>query len=269
MSDPELRQLRERILALQGELDRHKRAVQFQETTEANLHLFARGLAHDFNNLLTGILGHASLIQSANDTGEESREAAGIIYKAAERASQLVAQLMHFTRGGMGRSLPVDLHATVREIAEMLKRSLEPGIHVELRLNATRPLISGDAGQIHQMFLNLALNARDAMPDGGTLSFETSDHPGGDFPAPAIRISVLDTGCGIAPAIRETIFEPFFTTKPLGRGSGMGLAIVDRVVRGHRGAIRVYSEAGRGSEFRILLPGRRALPGIDGDETAA
>lgn len=261
MADPELHRLRERIHALQAELDKHKRATDFLETSETNLHLFARSLAHDFNNLLTGILGHAALIQSSSDAGEESREAAGVIYKAAERAGELAGQLMHFTRGAMGRALPVDIHSTVREVADHLRRSLEPNLHLSLKLDATKPHISGDAGQIHQMLLNLALNARDAMPDGGTMSFETSDYAGGNhFHDPAVMLTVRDTGSGIAPEILDTIFHPFFTTKPKGRGSGMGLAIVDRVVNNHRGKVTVETEIGVGSAFRVYLPVRRALP---------
>lgn len=261
MADPELYRLRERIQALQTELEKHKRATEFLETSETNLHLFARSLAHDFNNLLTGILGHAALIQSSSDAGEETREAAAVIYKAAERAGELAGQLMHFTRGAMGRALPVDIHSTVREVADLLKRSLDPNLHLSLKLDATKPHISGDAGQIHQMVLNLALNARDAMPEGGTLSFETSDYPGGsEFNDPSVVLTVRDTGSGIPPEIRDTIFQPFFTTKPKGRGSGMGLAIVDRVVRNHRGKVTVETETGIGSAFRIFLPVRRALP---------
>lgn len=261
MADPELHRLRERIQALQTELDRHKRATEFLETSETNLHLFARSLAHDFNNLLTGILGHAALIQTASDAGEESREAAGVIYKAAERAGELAGQLMHFTRGAMGRALPVDIHSTVREVADLLKRSLDPNLHLSLKLDAAKPHISGDAGQIHQMVLNLALNARDAMPDGGTLSMETADYPGGaEFNDPAVVLTVRDTGAGIPPGIRDAIFQPFFSTKPKGRGSGMGLAIVDRVVRNHRGKVAVESEMGVGSAFQVYLPIRRTLP---------
>lgn len=261
MADPELQRLRERIQALQAELSRHRRATDFLETSETNLHLFARSFAHDFNNLLTGILGHAALIQTATDAGSETREAAGVIYKAAERAGELVGQLMHFTRGGMGRSLPVDLHATAGEVAGLLKRSVDTNLHLALELNATRFQISGDPGQIHQMLLNLALNARDAMPEGGTLSIETADHPGGGaFRDPAVALTVRDTGCGIAPAIRDAIFQPFFTTKPKGHGSGIGLAIVDRVVRSHRGHVTVESEPGAGSAFRIYLPLPRAFP---------
>lgn len=261
MAEPELQKLRERIQALQSELDRHKRTSDFLETSEANLHLFARGLAHDFNNLLTGILGHAALIETASDAGPETREAAGVIYKAAERAGELVGQLMHFTRGGISRALPVDLHETVREVAGMLKRSVEPNLHLAIALEATEFQVSGDPGQIHQMVLNLALNARDAMPEGGILSFETRDHPGSaEFRDPAVELTVRDSGPGIPPEIRETIFQPFFTTKPKGRGSGIGLAIVDRVVRNHRGRVTVESEPGAGAAFRVWLPLRKALP---------
>ncbi len=259
MADPELTLLRERIQALQVELAKHKHSAHVLETTETNLHLFARGLAHDFNNLLTGILGHAALIQSAGDVGEESRDAAGVIYKAAERATELVGQLMNFTRGGIVRALPFDVHEAVREVAELLRRSLEPDIQLVINLRASRPFVNGDRGQIHQALLNLLLNARDAMPGGGTLTVETADHAAGgaEFADAAILVAVRDTGGGIPESIRDTIFKPFFTTKPKSRGSGMGLAIVDRVLKNHRGAIFVSSRLGEGTEFRVYLPVRQ------------
>jgi signal transduction histidine kinase len=255
MREPELEQLRERIHAVQSELDRQMRDTQFIETNEANLQLFARSLAHDFNNLLTGILGHAALIQTSPDAGEESREAAAVIYKAAERAADLVRQLRHFTRGALTLPQPVDLHATIREVAGLLKRGLEPSLNLVLSLEAVEYHVNGDAGQIHQMLLNLALNARDAMPDGGTLSVETANQsctPGG--PGPAVVVTVRDTGVGIPPSQLESIFEPFFTTKAPGSGSGMGLSIVDRVVRNHQGKITLETGLGIGSAFSVCLP---------------
>ncbi len=257
MADLELQRLRERIQALQTELDRHKRATEFLETSETNLHLFARSLAHDFNNLLTGILGHAALIQTASDAGEETREAASVIYKAAERAGELAGQLMHFTRGAMGRALPVDIHSTVREVADLLKRSLDPSLHLSLKLDATKFHISGDAGQVHQMVLNLALNARDAMPEGGTLSVRIERE------APEIvEISIEDTGVGIAAQDLDRIFDAFYTTKERGKGTGLGLLVSQRIVREHGGTLRVASELGRGTRFTLTLPD--AAPGFAG-----
>jgi signal transduction histidine kinase len=130
-----------------------------------------------------------------------------------------------------------------------------------LDLHATRPFVNGDRGQIHQALLNLSLNARDAIPGGGTLTVATRDHDGGgEFAGPAVVVAVRDTGVGIPADIQETIFEPFFTTKPKGRGSGMGLAIVSRVVKNHRGAILVTSRPGEGAEFRVYVPARSAQP---------
>lgn len=208
-----------------------------------NFQLFARMVAHDFNNLLGGILGHAELIEAtANES--DIRESAAIIRKAAERATDLTRQLLHDAGKNPVRSVPVNLHDTIREVALLL--SLDAGLRVEYALGEPNPVVAADPGQIHQMLLNLAVNARDAMPGGGTLTFETESEGG------HILLTVRDTGPGIPPDLRAKIFEPFFTTKG-GRGSGMGLYVVHRVAKAHGGRVELDGGAS-GAVFRIRLP---------------
>jgi signal transduction histidine kinase len=235
-------------------------ALQGLETREANFRLFTRSLAHDFNNLISGILGHAELIRTlASDA--EIRDSASVILQAAERARQLVAQLLDSSQVDATEMVRVDLHETIREVASLLRGVLPPSITIRLALNAERVETVGDPGQLHHMLLNLALNAREAMPGGGEISFETADV---STTPPGVRLTVRDTGCGIPPEIRARLFEPSFTTRP--GGSGMGLAIVDRVVQQHGGSIEVQSEVGAGSAFIVTLPLRQpaALPASGG-----
>ncbi len=250
MPDSDLDQLRKRIKQLESELERNRRSQQFLEASEANLHLFARCLAHDLNNIVGAILGHAQVLGAAAPPQSETGQSAAVIEKAAERASALIAQLLHFSRDGLGQIIPVDVHETIREVVELMRRNIDPEIAVTLKLEALHPIVTGDPGQIHQMLLNLALNARDAMPTGGELTFRTIQNDA----ASTLVVLVKDSGMGIAEGIRSRIFEPFFTTKSLAGGSGMGLAIVKRVVENHTGSVEVASAEGEGTEFRITLP---------------
>ncbi|MBE7558122.1 PAS domain S-box protein [bacterium] len=222
----------------------------------------AGGIAHDFNNLLTGILGYANVSPEAQpDT--LAFEAAKTIEKAGERAAELTRQLLGFARRGKYMSVPVDLHEVVREVVNLLGRTLDKNIAIIQRLSADISLVQGDPNQLEQAILNLAVNARDAMPEGGELSLETHvARLDEDFcrrylgvePGPYLVVCVGDTGVGIPREIQDRIFEPFFTTKEQGKGTGMGLAMVYGIVRNHGGAIRVYSEVGRGSVFKVYLP---------------
>ncbi|MDX2153947.1 MAG: ATP-binding protein [Bryobacteraceae bacterium] len=212
----------------------------------AAMSLLAGGVAHDFNNLLAGILGHASLLAEAADA--EVRESADIIVKAANRAKGLTEQLLGFAARGARRKTAVDLHASIREVSALLRVVMPDNISLELALEARQFCIRADAGQIHQVLLNLAVNARDAMPAGGQITFRTATD------GRHIRLSVCDTGPGVPPEIRHRIFEPYFTTKKRERGTGLGLAVVYGIVREHGGAIDVESELGQGSTFRLTFP---------------
>jgi PAS domain S-box-containing protein len=223
----------------------------------------AGGIAHDFNNLLTGILGHASLLKLRNDPESKTYDAAKTIEKAAERAAELTAQLLGFARKGKHQIAPVNIHLVIPEVANLLSRTIDKNIKVTQHLDSQNPIIKGDPAQIQQALLNLALNARDAMPNGGELSFQTEIT---DLDEEYCRthlytrqgrhllISVTDTGKGISAEIIERIFEPFFTTKEEGKGTGMGLAMVYGIVKNHDGHINVYSEVGEGTTFKLYLP---------------
>ncbi len=220
----------------------------------------AGGVAHDFNNLLTPILALASEIRHVTAPEDEAHEAAELITQSARKAAQLNRQLLGFARKGKLQALPVDLRKLVEEVAGLLERTLERKVEIALGLSAMKAHVVGDPVQLQQIVLNLAVNARDAMPHGGTLRFTTRNQelPGAGpkdlSPAWYLVLEVSDTGTGIPPEVQGRIFEPFFTTKPAGQGTGMGLAMVYGSVKNHGGAIEVESEVGKGSTFRVWLP---------------
>jgi CheY-like chemotaxis protein len=218
-------------------------------------------VAHDFNNVLTGILGCASAIAEEAPRGSDAEEAARTIEQAARRAAELTKQLLGFARRGKLLVAPVDVHAAVAEVARLLARTLDPRIVVVQRLEAAQTTVLGDAGQLQQAILNLAVNARDALPRGGTVTLATASvertaadlagHPAAR-PGPHVALSVEDTGEGTPTELRERIFEPFFTTKE--RGKGMGLATVYGIAANHGGLVEVDGEPGHGARFTLLLP---------------
>ncbi len=223
----------------------------------------AGGIAHDFNNLLTGILGFADLLKSRPQDAEKTLEAAEIIQKAAERATRLTAQLIGFARQGKTQNSRVSINGLVEELVDFLSHTLPRGIHIHFDASEEMLSVMGDQDQLHQALLNLALNARDAMAGGGQMIFRAErvgrelvqgtdplTNPGQDW----VCISVTDTGEGIAQEHLPRIYEPFFTTKPVGKGSGMGLAMVYSIIRNHNGIVDVESQVGSGTTFRILLP---------------
>jgi len=218
----------------------------------------AGGIAHDFNNLMTAILCHATLLK-ANAKTPDNRDTADVIEKAARRAADLTSQLLGFARRGKHQDVPVDLRATVQSVIRLTSGTLDPRIHIDTNMPPEPVCTRGDPAQMEQIVLNLAVNARDAMPDGGRLTFslEIADlapgHPHAK-PGKYVLLRVADTGCGIPEDLRQHIFEPFFTTKPQGKGTGMGLAMVYGIARNHGGWVEVQSEVGRGSAFSVYLP---------------
>lgn len=223
----------------------------------------AGGVAHDFNNQLTGIMGYAELLSSTDDP--ELREYAQNIHRAGKRAAELTRQLLAYARKGRYQSVPVDLHQSIREVISILHHSIDKRIRIERHFRAEHSLTKGDPSQLENALLNLALNARDAMPAGGILTFSSenvilhhSDHRPEDIPpGEYIVLSVGDTGLGMDEMVRNRMFEPFFTTKAEGEGTGMGLAAVYGTVKNHRGAIVVYSQPGEGTTIRLFLPAER------------
>jgi PAS domain S-box-containing protein len=221
----------------------------------------AGGVAHDFNNQLTAILSGADALRGAGRRDAEVAEAAAAIRDAALRSAGLTRQLLTFARKQPPRRADLDVDALVSDVAALLRRSIDKRIAVEVRLGA-RPHATGDPDRVHAAVLNLALNARDAMPQGGTLTLTTGAvgldaHAAGALavaPGRYVRIAVRDTGVGMTPEVRARIFEPFFTTKAAGHGTGLGLAEVYGTVRAHGGGVAVESALGRGSVFSLYLP---------------
>ena len=223
----------------------------------------AAGIAHDFNNLLTAITGYTGIVK-----GQLPRESPLVpdleeVEQAADRAAQLTNQLLVFSRQQILR--PVSLNATriVAETRRMLERIIGEDVELETSLDAeVRPILA-DPGHIQQILLNLVVNSRDAMPNGGRLAISTrnrvlangeiADHPGGDY----VEIVVEDTGCGMTPEVQQRIFEPFFTTKSERHGTGLGLATVYGIVQQSKGAIQVRSEPGTGTVVAVLFPAER------------
>jgi PAS domain S-box-containing protein len=210
------------------------------------------GVAHDFNNLLTVVLGNVDMLARKSEGEARRARRVDAIRQAAERGRDLTRQLLAFSRRQHLTPVNLDVRALIEEFAPLLRQAVGEAITVDLAL-ADAPLCAHvDATQLQTALLNLAVNARDAMPDGGLLSIRTAREAaeGGDW----VTISVQDTGMGISPEVRERVFEPFFTTKDIGRGSGLGLSQVYGFVRQSEGQVQLESEVGRGATFRLRLP---------------
>jgi PAS domain S-box-containing protein len=231
----------------------------------------AGGVAHDFNNLLTGISGYASLLQMKLPAGHPMGGDLTTIGDLADRAAGLTRQLLAFSRQQRIEPIVADVNSLVENLAKMLRRLIGEDIELKLELAPDVASVLVDPGQIEQVLMNLAANARDAMPEGGRLTVETSavtldqehvdGHPGASV-GPHVLIRVSDTGCGMDEHTRQRIFEPFFTTKEIGKGTGLGLATVYGIVKQHNGNIWVHSELGQGTTFEVYL---RAVPGSPTD----
>lgn len=225
--------------------------------------LLAGGIAHDFNNILGGILGYASWLKTNIKSDHPFFRPVDTIEKSASRAAELTAQLLAFARGGKYDIRPFSLNGVVSESLKLLTGTLDKSIIIETRLYENLPTVEIDVGQIQQVLINLCVNARDAMPEGGRLTIQTSlahlteddvrsqvDAKPGWFAV----MAVSDTGVGMDGNTKQRIFEPFFTTKEKGKGTGLGLSMVYGVVKNHGGFVNVYSETGEGSTFKVYLP---------------
>ncbi|MFN3396376.1 MAG: ATP-binding protein [Thermodesulfovibrionales bacterium] len=222
----------------------------------------AGGIAHDFNNMLQGILGYASLLKLKISETDPIYRPLDVIERTAERAAELTRQLLGYARKGKFLVETLNLNNLVGEVMKIITRTFDRAIEIKTRLSDDIWSIEGDKSQIENVILNLCVNARDAMPTGGILTIETYNKEvlEGEFPFSwAIPgryavIKVTDTGTGMDEEVKKHIFEPFFTTKGIGKGTGMGLAMVYGVVKNHNGFITVDSEPGKGSIFTIYLP---------------
>ncbi|WP_246607963.1 PAS domain-containing hybrid sensor histidine kinase/response regulator [Paractinoplanes toevensis] len=240
----------------------------------------AGGVAHDFNNLIAVISNYATFIaEAATDQGlEEIAGDAAQIAKAAQRGADLTHQLLAFARREVVRPRPLSLNDVVIDIEAMLRRSIGEHILLDLNLAAALPTITADPGQLDQVLVNLAVNARDAMPRGGTITIETCDltvdleYAAGRpalRPGHYVRLRFSDTGTGMPPEVIERAFEPFYTTKPAGKGTGLGLATVYGIIAAAGGDLSIYSEAGLGTTFTILMPTTDAEPAAPAEPEAA
>jgi signal transduction histidine kinase/ActR/RegA family two-component response regulator len=242
-----------------------RRLAQVQKLE--SLGLLAGGIAHDFNNLLTVIIAGASLAEELSED-ESAKTELGQVLEAAERAAALTRQLLAMSRA-QGLSLrPIDINQLLRQLLTMLRRILPENVDVDLIEGRGLPLVEADRSQLDQVFMNLLINARDAMPDGGKVTIETEQvlvnghyvetHPwakAGRY----VLISMTDTGTGIDREVLDRIFEPFFTTKATKAGTGLGLAVSYGIVRQHEGMLHCYSEVGVGTSFKVYLPAAQRL----------
>jgi signal transduction histidine kinase/ActR/RegA family two-component response regulator len=231
--------------------------------------LLAGGVAHDFNNQLTGIMAFADLIRVNSDDKREIQEYSENILAGARRSADLTSQLLAFARKGNILNVPVDMHHIVTDVISLLTHTIDKRITLRQQLGADPPTIFGDPTQLQNALLNIALNARDAMPAGGVMTFTTDivdlqeeyckTLPFDINPGSYLRLCIADTGSGMDKQMAKRIFEPFFTTKELGKGTGMGLSAVYGIVRSHSGAITVASEPEHGSTFCLYFPSQNAV----------
>lgn len=259
-----------------AEKEQRERRQQQAERLES-LGQLAGGVAHDFNNLLGAILNFASFVESdlaALDVPEDEtavlRSDVAQIRRAAERGAELTRQLLAFGRRDLARAEAVDLDELVERVRSLLRRTMGEHIEVDVERSPVQPVVMVDPGQLEQVLVNLAVNARDAMPEGGRLLLRTEvldaelsgldlrDSVSGSLatgnPPGSVRLSVIDEGTGMTPDVIERAFEPFFTTKPAGAGTGLGLATVDGIVRAFGGTVELSSEPGSGTTVTVELP---------------
>jgi PAS domain S-box-containing protein len=229
----------------------------------------AGGIAHDFNNLLQAVQGYAELLLLGRQRDEPGYRELQEIFKATKRGAELTRQMLTFGRKIESKKRPIDLNQRIREMQKLLERTIPKMIKIELYLAEKLKVVDADSVQMEQVLMNLALNAKDAMPDGGELVIETENvvldeeycktHLGAR-PGEYVLLSVSDTGEGMDKEILEHIFEPFYTTKEVGKGTGLGLAMIYGIVKNHDGFIMCYSEPGEGTTFKIYLPAILATP---------
>lgn len=248
----------------QSEARRHELEAQLQHAQKMeSVGRLAGGVAHDFNNILTGIGGYTELATDRLDEKHPARDDLAEVQRLAKRAADLTRQLLAFSRRQPLEPMVLNLNETVAYTAKMLKRVLGENIDLQFIHGASLGNVRADPGQVEQILMNLAVNARDAMPEGGKLTIETANvdldagyasHHVAVAPGRYVMVAVSDTGHGMDSATQARLFEPFFTTKEKGKGTGLGLATVYGIVKQHGGSIWVYSEPGKGATFKIYLP---------------
>ncbi|MBW2700512.1 MAG: PAS domain S-box protein [Deltaproteobacteria bacterium] len=260
----------EQVLGVMTDLTERKKNEEAKRLLEEQLHhsqkmealgRLAGGVAHDFNNLLFVILNHTAMLGEDLDAEDPKHKSTQQIEKAVEAASNLTRQLLDFSRRQTIKPRVLDLHQVLDELADMLRRIVGEDVNLEFVKDEDIGPIKADSGRLGQVLMNLVVNARDAMPQGGSLRIETHSldlDPSANFPAlkpgPHVMLSVTDSGSGMYEAVREHAFEPFFTTKPGAQGTGLGLSTAYSVIRQFHGDIQLESKTGHGTTVRILLP---------------
>jgi len=243
--------------------DRHRLQEELRQVQKLeSIGRLAGGIAHDFNNILNIISAHGALLSRRKPEGAKEKESLDAIEKAVRRGSAVVRQLLTFARKSEISFEQVDVNAIVEEVAKMLEETFPKSVTIELDLDPDIRAVHADPNQIHQAVLNLCVNARDAMPDGGVLRLETNVLPGAELRAHLpeadgeryVGITVSDCGTGMSAETRRRLFEPFFTTKEPGSGVGLGLAVVYGVVNSHGGLIDVDTRPGKGTTFQLYFP---------------
>jgi PAS domain S-box-containing protein len=248
----------------QAQTDKARLEAQLRQSQKMEaIGTLAGGIAHDFNNILGAILGYGELALQHSAEGSALRRYLDNVLHAAGRAKSLVDRILGFSRSGLGERAPVHVQSITEETLELLSASLPAGIRLEQKLSAGNAAVIGDATRLHQVVMNLCTNAFHAMEHGGILSVTLecinlseprSLSRGTLAPGPHVRLTVSDSGNGIAPEVFERIFDPFFTTKGVGEGTGLGLSVVHGIVTDLGGAIQVTTQAGRGTTFEVWLP---------------
>ena len=255
----ELRDKNQELSASLAHLERAQAQLVQAQKLEA-IGRLAGGIAHDFNNLLTLIVAAADSLRLTVEHTGEGCEDLDVIVDATKRGSAITRRLLAFGRQQERREEAIDLNALAIDLSRMLKRLIDEDITLKLDLDTRIPAVGADPVQVEQIIMNLVLNARDAMPGGGTLTLETREARKSDRPAaPAdagdmVALRVIDTGIGFDESVRRQLFEPFFTTKPVGKGTGLGLATVYGLVNQNKGDISVHSVPGEGAAFTVFLP---------------
>jgi signal transduction histidine kinase/CheY-like chemotaxis protein len=252
------------FIAIKQDITERKKLQEqlFQAQKMEGIGTLAGGIAHDFNNILGIILGYSTLLAHTKNDGKKFSESMGAINQAVQRGANLVRQILTFARKSETSFESIDVNTMAKELLSMIIQTFPKVVSFSHNFQEGLPFIHADPSQLHQALLNLCVNARDAMPVGGTLSLWTGRTPGDTLRTrfsdaddiEYISIAISDTGVGMTEHLKSRIFEPFFTTKEPGKGTGLGLAVVYGIVHAHHGFVDVESEQGKGTTFRLHFP---------------